>query len=397
MTCSHFPNGRSRYWQGKLPVFESMCRAAERGTRTGVRALLFWSQGVRPDAEAVNRTQSTAKCAYPPGRFSGRIVVKAGAGSGQMLPAAVYEKGGSNVKRAVGVVTGAAFLLAAVGGLMLAAAAESAAMKNGNGLFYEIKTVPVTEAFSDIQVEDTECSVRILRAADGNCKVVCPEKQDGSLFHTVTVSDGMLRIRRRGKRKWYQYIGVSLGSPEVEIYLPEREYGALTLCSTAGSIQVDEGFLFESASLESVSSSIRMCSDVKGLLTAESTSGSVTIENAAPETLSAGSISGGIALSHIRSGEVSVRSTSGRMELTDVIAAAGLYAESVSGSVALDGCDGSTIRIETTSGSVKGTLLSDKLFAADSTSGKVEVPRSAAGGECEITTVSGSIAIEIRA
>ena len=66
----------------------------------------------------------------------------------------------------------------------------------------------------------------------------------------------MLRIRRRGKRKWYQYIGVSLGSPEVEIYLPEREYGALTLCSTAGSIQVDEGFLFESASLESVSGSI---------------------------------------------------------------------------------------------------------------------------------------------
>ena len=239
--------------------------------------------------------------------------------------------------------------------------------------------------------------MRILRAADGNCKVVCPEKQDGSLFHTVTVSDGMLRIRRRGKRKWYQYIGVSLGSPEVEIYLPEREYGTLTLCSTAGSIQVDEGFLFESASLESVSGSIRMCSDVKGLLTAESTRGSLTIENAAPETLSAGSISGGIALSHIRSGEVSVRSTSGRMELTDVIAAAGLYAESDSGSVAQDGCDGSTIRIETTSGSVKGTLLSDKLFAADSTSGKVEVPRSAAGGECEITTVSGSIAIEIRA
>ncbi|MGN1001850.1 MAG: DUF4097 family beta strand repeat-containing protein, partial [Oscillospiraceae bacterium] len=106
--------------------------------------------------------------------------------------------------------------------------------------------------------------------------------------------------------------------------------------------------------------------------------------------------SGRILLSHIRSGEISARSTSGKVELTDVIAEEELFARSTSGGVALEGCDGGTIRLESTSGSVKGTLLSDKIFTADSTSGSINLPRSAAGGECEITTTSGSIDIKVR-
>lgn len=128
----------------------------------------------------------------------------------------------------------------------------------------------------------------------------------------------------------------------------------------------------------------------------ESTSGRVTIENASPETLTAKSSSGRIVLSHIRSGEITAKSTAGEIELTDVIAEKSLYARNISGGVALDRCDGGTIKIETTSGSVKGTVLSDKIFIADSTSGSVEVPRSSVGEECEITTTSGSIDIEIK-
>ncbi|MGN0773684.1 MAG: DUF4097 family beta strand repeat-containing protein [Candidatus Ventricola sp.] len=259
-----------------------------------------------------------------------------------------------------------------------------------------MKTYEVTEAFTDIRVEDVECNVRILRAADGPCRVVCPEKQNGSVEHTVTVNGGELRVRRHDQRKWYQRIGISLGIPDVEIYLPEKEYGKLTLRSTAGSLQVGEGFTFESASLESVSGSVRMLSGVKKELQAESTGGRVTIENASPEKLTAKSVSGRVELAHIRSGEIMARSTSGRIELTDVMAEGSLYAKSVSGGVALDGCDGGTIRIETTSGSVKGSILSSKTFTTHSTSGSVSIPRCAGGGQCEITTTSGSIAIEIR-
>ena len=292
------------------------------------------------------------------------------------------------------ILIGTALLLAVAGGLVVVAAASG--NMDMKGMSYDMKRFEVGDAFSDIRIEDAECSVRILRATDGECRVVCPEKRDGSIYHTVAVSDGVLCVQRHDSRKWYQYIGISLGAPEVAVYLPERAYGELALQTVSGDIQVDDGFTFESARLLSTSGSIRMLSDAQKALHANSTSGRITVENAAPEALAAESVSGRVVLSHIRSGEISARTTSGRIELTDAIAEGGLYARSVSGGVALDGCDGGDIRIETTSGSVKGTLLSDKMFTADSTSGSVKVPRSAAGGACEISTTSGSIAIEIR-
>ncbi len=302
------------------------------------------------------------------------------------------------MKNAKKIAISAAFLLVAVGGLMTAAAAVRGDfdMEKMKGLSYEMKTFEVKEAFSDVRVEDAQCNVRILRAADGKCRVVCPEKQDGSIYHTVTVSNGELSVQCHDERKWYQYIGVSFGIPDLEVYLPENEYEQLSACSTAGDIRVEDGFTFAGASLESISGRIRMRSEVKKELQAETASGDITIENASPQTLAVKTSSGRVALSHIRSGEVTVRSTAGEMELTDVIAEKNLYAKSISGGVALDGCDGGTIRIETTSGSVKGTLLSNKIFLTDSTSGSVKVPRSSAGGDCEITTTSGSIAIAIK-
>ena len=295
------------------------------------------------------------------------------------------------------IATGAALLLAVAGGLALAAAGASGDVElgNGKGLSCEMKTYEVEEAFSDIRIEDAECSVRILPAADGACRVVCPEKRDGSVYHTVAVSGGELRVQRHDRRRWYQYIGVSLGDGEMEVYLPEGEYGKLAFLSTSGSIRVDGGFRFESARLESTSGDVQMSSEVKEALTAQSTSGSVCVETAAPEALTAETVSGSIALSHVRCGEISVKSTSGRIGLTDAIAEAGLRVKSVSGSIALEDCDGGDVRIQTTSGSVEGTLLSDKLFVADSTSGSINVPLSRGAEKCEITTVSGSIAIEI--
>lgn len=302
------------------------------------------------------------------------------------------------MKHAKKIVISVAFLLVAVGGLMMAAAAVKGDfdVDNMKEQSYEMKTFEVTEAFSDIHVEDAECNVRILRAADGKCKVIYPEKQDGSIYHTVTVSDGVLSVRRYDKRKWYQYIGISFDAPDVEVYLPEKVYGQLSARSMSGSIRVDDGFTFESAGLESTSGSVQMFSAVTKELKAETASGRITVENASPETLAVKSSSGAIVLSHIRSGEVTAKSTSGKMELTDVVAEKNLYAKSVSGGVALDGCDGGKIKLETTSGSVRGTILSDKIFITDSTSGSVKVPRSSVGGECEITTTSGSIDIEIK-
>ena len=44
---------------------------------------------------------------------------------------------------------------------------------------------------------------------------------------------------------------------------------------------------------------------------------------------------------------------------------------------------------------VGGTLLSDKVFITDTTTGDVDVPKTTTGGKCEITTTTGDIEIDI--
>ena len=258
---------------------------------------------------------------------------------------------------------------------------------------FETRSYDINERFSDISIEDIECSINIQRSSDNRCRVICPAKTDGSVYRTAKVDNGVLRIERHDNGKLFSLF--NFPSAELEVYLPEGEYGKLTAYSSSGKISVDEGFTFENVRLESVSGSIEMCSDVQDELRAESTGGSVTVESASPEKLTAKSKSGRVALSHIRSDDISASSVSGRIELCDVIAASRLSAESVSGSVELDGCDADKMKLESTSGSVKGTLLSGKTFTAHSVSGSVDVPFSASGGDCEISTTSGSIRIEI--
>lgn len=292
----------------------------------------------------------------------------------------------------------AAILLVAAGVflLLMAMAMGKGNWKELKTVGYEEKTFPVSGKVNDIQISDSESGVKILPSGDGTCKVICPEKTDGSVYHTVEVRDGVLTVQRHDERKWFQFIGVNLYIGGVEVYLPEGEYGALTASSTAGSISVADGLTFESADLKSISGSIRMLSQVEQELNAESASGSVRVENASPENLYAKSSSGRIELSHIRGGSVTAKATAGKITLMDVIAKDTLSAQNISGGVALEGCDGGTIRIASTSGSGKGTLLSDKIFITDTGSGRISVPRSTEGGECEITTTSGSIHIEIR-
>ena len=57
--------------------------------------------------------------------------------------------------------------------------------------------------------------------------------------------------------------------------------------------------------------------------------------------------------------------------------------------------DAGEIFIKTTTGSVKGSLLSSKIFMARSDVGKITVPRTTTGGICEIETDTGTINITI--
>ena len=81
--------------------------------------------------------------------------------------------------------------------------------------------------------------------------------------------------------------------------------------------------------------------------------------------------------------------------MQNVIAAETFSIERSTGNVTFDGCDAAEIWVETDTGDVTGTFLSEKCFLAKTDTGTVAVPKSTAGGKCEVTTDTGDIKLNV--
>jgi DUF4097 and DUF4098 domain-containing protein YvlB len=91
---------------------------------------------------------------------------------------------------------------------------------------------------------------------------------------------------------------------------------------------------------------------------------------------------------------ISVAST-GKLTMENVIAADKFSIERTTGDVEFKDCDAEELYIHTSTGRVNGNLLSAKIFITESSTGKIDVPKSTSGGACEITTSTGNIKITI--
>jgi len=84
------------------------------------------------------------------------------------------------------------------------------------------------------------------------------------------------------------------------------------------------------------------------------------------------------------------------MFLKNVIAAERFSIDRSTGDVNFDGCDAAEIYVNTDTGDVEGSLLSEKVFIANTDTGKKKVPNTVSGGRCEIRTDTGDIEITIK-
>ena len=65
------------------------------------------------------------------------------------------------------------------------------------------------------------------------------------------------------------------------------------------------------------------------------------------------------------------------------------------GDVNFNRSDALEIKVKVSTGDVTGNLLSPKIFYAETTTGKKDVPKTTVGGICEITTTTGDIIINM--
>ena len=280
---------------------------------------------------------------------------------------------------------------------------------------FETNTYEINADFEDISIVSDTALIKLLPSEDDSVKVICYE--ENKALHKVSVSDGILKIALSDSKKWYEHIkiGLNFDSPKITVYIPEGEYGSLSVDSHTGNVEIPAEFAFESIDVKLstgyVTCAASAAKDVKiktstgdikvlgikaGSLDLSVSTGRITAEDIVCTGDVGVRVSTGRALlSGVECKNLSSTGSTGTLSLENVIAKGALSVERDTGDVKLSLCDAAEIDIETDTGDVIGTLLSDKVFITETDTGTVKVPKTTEGGKCEITTDTGDIKIEI--
>ena len=278
---------------------------------------------------------------------------------------------------------------------------------------YELSEHSISDSFTNISISTDTADIQLALSDDGSCKVVCHEQS--KMKHYVSVDDETLKIRLTDERKWYEHIGIGWGQSKITVYLPETAYASLSIQESTGKVNIPCDFTFESMEIRTSTGDVKNAASVSGEVNIQTSTGDISVEGISVGALSLTVTTGHVTVSNVNCQEnITVNVSTGKTEmknvscadlrsngstgdiaLKDVIASERYSLERSTGDVKFEGCDASEIWVQTDTGSVTGSLLSDKIFFAQSDTGRVDVPRSLSGGKCEITTDTGNIKITV--
>ena len=254
-------------------------------------------------------------------------------------------------------------------------------------------TYEISEAISDISVDAGISDITFGVSGDGKCRVICTEAKNAK--HRVYADSGVLKVQLVDERAWYEHIGIFFGGMKITILLPQGQYGALSVKTQTGDVDIPADFYFEQMKISVSTGEIRCRASAMEDITLKTVTGAIYVENISAKSISASVSTGKTSLKDISCRSLLSEGSTGGAYLENVIATECLSVERTTGDVRLSRCDAPKIRIETNTGDVIGTLLSDKEFATHTNTGDVDVPDSTSGGECWISTNTGDIEMAI--
>ena len=283
-----------------------------------------------------------------------------------------------------------------------------------NTVKYETKTFEISEDFNSIEIDLNTDKIEFEFSEDGKCAVVCymPENQSRS----VAVEDGALIIRTNSRDEWYTFIGnLDFSSPKTTVYLPKDSYDALKIKNDTGDIELPAGFTFGSLDIEAKTADVTCRCALTGAVKISLSTGDVNLNCGTASEINVNTSTGNINIRDTKcEGKIKAKmstgnlyaenvtcksltsdSSTGGVTLENVVAANDFNIETSTGSVRFDGADADNSRVKTSTGNIKGTLLSEKIFFTETSTGKTDVPKSTEGGRCELETSTGDIIIQI--
>ena len=279
---------------------------------------------------------------------------------------------------------------------------------------YETNTYVIEEDFSKIIITTTTADIEFLPSSDGKCKVVCYEEE--KIKHEVKAEGGKLVIDVKDSRKWYDYINFSFDSPKITVYLPVDIFCSLNISSSTGNITIPNAFTFDNISIAASTADVGCYASATGEIRIEVSTGNIDVTGVRADSLHLVASTGKIKVKMVAcSGDISTKTSTGEttimatdcknfysngdtgdIKMVGVIASGIFNIERSTGDIEFENCDANEIYAKTSTGDIEGSLLSEKVFFAETDTGDVDVPKTITGGRCELTTSTGDIEITIQ-
>ena len=301
------------------------------------------------------------------------------------------------MKRSTKIWLTAAIILTLLGGATFVTAL-SVLDWNFEGLStvqYVTTTYELQGDFDKISIDVDITKIEFEPSKDDTCSIACFEMENAR--HSATVKDGTLVISTADTRKWYDYIGIfSFKTPKLTVFLPQKEYQALLIETDTGDITIPGDFTFQSIEIEGDTADINIYASVPDTLNLELSTGDITIGSARAGSIELNTSTGDVTLKNGNVKGLIVNTDTGDVMLSSVRVEKGVDINTSTGDVTFDGCDAAEITVNTDTGDVTGTLLSEKIFSAESDTGRISLPNTTTGGTCEINTDTGDIKLDIK-
>lgn len=276
---------------------------------------------------------------------------------------------------------------------------------------YEINTYAPQGDFRDIEIRADMSDITLISADD--FRVVCTESD--KVRHTVRIVDGTLHITVDDQRSWMDRMILFSKDVSMIIYLPSASYGTLTVDGDTGDVTIPGSLSFDCIDVTTDTGDVTCTASATGKLSLHSHTGDVHLGNAKAAkvdlSVSTGSVRVGLVdcdgtlriavstgkatLTDTVCGRFASTGSTGDLSMENVIASESFAIERDTGDVYFDRCDAGEIKVQTSTGEVEGTLCTEKVFIARSSTGSIDVPDTITGGRCEITTSTGDIHIAL--
>ena len=182
---------------------------------------------------------------------------------------------------------------------------------------YESNDYEINENYKNISIITDTADIVFVPSENQKTSVVCHEQKNSK--HSVTVKDGTLVIEVVDTRKWYEYIGINFGATKITIYIPQGEYGTLSVTSSTGDVEIPKDFTFESIDVSESTGNVTTYASALEVIKIKTDTGRIQVESVSAGALELFVSTGDISVTDAATeGDITVHVSTGKAKMTGV-------------------------------------------------------------------------------